>query len=78
MAVVVYSTPTCPHCRSAKRFLAERHIPFRDVDVSRSAQAARELVRRSGQTGVPVIDVNGTVIVGFDQTRLRRALGLSG
>ncbi len=76
MAVVLYSTPTCPHCRSAKRFLTERHIPFREVDVARSAQAAQELQRRSGQTGVPVIDVNGKVIVGFDQQRLVQALGL--
>ncbi|MDA8346680.1 MAG: glutathione S-transferase N-terminal domain-containing protein [Thermaerobacter sp.] len=76
MAVLVYTTPTCPHCRSAKRFLTERHIPFREVDVARSSQAAAELQRKSGQTGVPVIDVNGRVIVGFDQTRLIKALGL--
>lgn len=76
MAVVVYTTPTCPHCRSAKRFLTERRIPFREVDVARSAQAAAELQRKTGQTGVPVIDVNGRVIVGFDQSRLIQALGL--
>ena len=76
MAVLVYTTPTCPHCRSAKRFLTERRIPFREIDVTRSSQAAAELQRKSGQTGVPVIDVNGRLIVGFDQARLVRALGL--
>ncbi len=76
MAVLVYTTPTCPHCRAAKRFLAERHIPFREVDVARNAAAAAQLRLRSGQTGVPVIDVNGQVIVGFDQPRLVRALGI--
>lgn len=78
MSVLVYTTPTCPHCRTAKRFLAERQIPFREVDVTRSSQAAAELQRKSGQTGVPVIDVNGSVIVGFDQRRLVQALGLRG
>lgn len=76
MAVTVYTTPTCPYCRSAKRFLQERNIPFREVDVSRDPQAAAELVRRTGQTGVPVIDVNGEIIVGFDVARLQRALGV--
>ncbi len=76
MAVLVYTTPTCPHCRSAKRFLTERNIPFREIDVARSSQAAAELQRKSGQTGVPVIDVNGKVVVGFDQPRLIRELGL--
>ena len=76
--VAVYTTPTCSHCRTAKQFLRDRGIAFREVDVSRNEAAAREAVRKSGQTGVPVIDVNGTVIVGFDRTRLVRALGLRG
>ncbi|MBX5477291.1 MAG: glutaredoxin family protein [Clostridia bacterium] len=76
MAVTVYTTPTCPYCRSAKRFLQERNVPFREVDVSRDPRAAAELVRRTGQTGVPVIDVNGEIIVGFDVARLQRALGV--
>jgi glutaredoxin len=56
--------------------LTERRIPFREVNVAHSAQAAQELQRRSGQTGVPVIDVNGKIIIGFDQPRLVQALGL--
>jgi glutaredoxin 3 len=78
VAVTIYTTPTCPHCAAAKRFLKERSVPYREVDVSRSAAAAQEVVRRSGQMGVPVIDVNGRIIVGFDRPRLVQALGLRG
>ncbi len=77
MAVTVYSTPTCGYCVAAKRYLKQRSIAFRDVDVSRDARAAAEMVRKSGQSGVPVIDVNGKAIVGFDKARLNAALGLS-
>lgn len=58
--------------------MKERQVPFRDIDVSRNEAAAKELVRKSGQMGVPVIDVNGTIIVGFDRSRLVRALGIRG
>jgi glutaredoxin 3 len=78
LAVVVYTTPSCPHCRSAKRFLSERHIPFQEVDVTKSERSVQELKRKSGQTGVPVIDVNGKIIVGFNTTKLIQALGLRG
>ncbi|MBE3590343.1 MAG: glutathione S-transferase N-terminal domain-containing protein [Firmicutes bacterium] len=76
MAVTIYTTPTCPYCRSAKRYLQERGVPFREVDVARDPRAAVELVRKTGQTGVPVIEVNGEWIIGFDVARLQRALGL--
>ncbi|MDI3297960.1 MAG: Uxx-star family glutaredoxin-like (seleno)protein [Bacillota bacterium] len=76
VAVLVYTTPSCPYCRATKRFLAERKVPYREIDVSKSPAAAREVVRKSGQMGVPVIDVNGQIIVGFDRARLVRALGL--
>lgn len=76
--VTVYSTPTCTFCQAAKRYLKERNISFRDVDVSRDAKAASELVRRTGQQGVPVIDVNGKFIIGFDKPKLNAALGIRG
>jgi glutaredoxin len=60
----------------AKRYLRERGIKFRDVDVSRDAAAARDMVRRSGQQGVPVIDINGKIVVGFDRPKIDRLLGL--
>nr|WP_299027075.1 glutaredoxin family protein [uncultured Thermanaerothrix sp.] len=74
--VIVFSTPNCPFCNMAKRYLRERGIKFRDVDVSRDAAAARDMVRRSGQQGVPVIDINGNIVVGFDRPKIDRLLGL--
>jgi glutaredoxin-like YruB-family protein len=78
MAVTVYSTPTCGYCTAAKRYLKQCSIPFRDVDVSRDVRAAAEMERKTGQRGVPVIDVNGRAIVGFDKARLNAALGIRG
>lgn len=74
--VIVYSSPTCVWCMRAKTYLRSRGVPFRDVDVSRDPAAARNLVRRTGQMGVPVIEVDGRPIVGFDQAPIDSALGL--
>ncbi|GIV20631.1 MAG: NrdH-redoxin [Armatimonadota bacterium] len=74
--VIVFSTPNCPYCNMAKRYLRERGIRFRDVDVSRDPAAARDMVRRSGQQGVPVIDINGKIVVGFDRNKINQLLGL--
>jgi glutaredoxin 3 len=76
MGVTVYSTPTCGFCNAAKRYLAQKRIRFREVDVSKDARAADEIARRAGQRVVPVIDVNGRLIVGFDKRRLNAALGI--
>jgi len=67
MTVKVYSTPTCPWCTVAKNYLKSRNVPFEDIDVSRNRTAAVEMVQKSGQRGVPVIDIDGSIIVGFDQ-----------
>lgn len=75
--VLVFTTPTCPWCNRAKAYLRQRHVTFREVDVSRDRAAARDLVRRTGQMGVPVIDINGRPIVGFDRPQIDRLLGLS-
>ncbi|MGM5487819.1 MAG: glutaredoxin family protein [Nanobdellota archaeon] len=72
--VTVYSTQTCPACHHAKRFLQSQNIAFQEVDVGRDRNAAMDMVKRSGQMGVPVIEVDGSMIVGFDESRLRRAL----
>ncbi|MBN1201337.1 MAG: NrdH-redoxin [Anaerolineae bacterium] len=74
--VIVFSTPTCPHCTTAKRYLRQRGVRFRDVDVSRDAAAARDMVRRSGQQGVPVIDIGGRIVVGFNRVEVDRLLDL--
>jgi glutaredoxin-like YruB-family protein len=74
--VIVFSTPTCPHCRTAKRYLKTKGVRFTNVDVSRDTRAARDMVRISGQQGVPVIQINGKPIVGFDRVKIDRLLEL--
>ncbi len=74
--VIVFTTPTCSWCRRAKDYLRQQRVTFREVDVSRDAAAARDLVRRTGQTGVPVIEIDGRPIVGFDKPTIDRLLGL--
>ncbi len=74
--VIVFSTPTCTYCNQAKRFLREHNVRFTDVDVSRDERAARDLQRRTGQIGVPVILVNNRPIVGFDKPTLLQLLNI--
>ncbi|HLC55602.1 MAG TPA: glutaredoxin domain-containing protein [Candidatus Nanoarchaeia archaeon] len=74
--VKVYSTPVCPWCHKAKEFLKEHHIPFTDINVAEDSKAAQEMTEKSGQMGVPVIDVDGTIIVGYDVGALKKALSL--
>ncbi|MDI3474065.1 MAG: glutaredoxin 3 [Candidatus Woesearchaeota archaeon] len=74
--VKVYSTPNCPYCAMTKEFLAQNNIPFEDIDVSRDREAAMEMIQKSGQTGVPVIDIDGNIVIGFDLYRIKRYLGL--
>ncbi|MDA8438960.1 MAG: glutaredoxin family protein [Propionibacterium sp.] len=75
--VLVFTTPTCSWCQRLKTYLRERNVQFREIDVSRDATAARDLVRRTGQMGVPVIEIDGRPIVGFDKPQIDRLLGLS-
>lgn len=74
--VKVYSTPTCPWCIRAKQFLTENNIAFENYDVSVDQDKAQEMIDKSGQMGVPVIDIEGEIIVGFDKERIRQALGI--
>lgn len=74
MKIKVYSTPTCPWCTVTKNYLASKNIAYEDVDVSRDRQAAMEMIQKSGQRGVPVIDINGNIIVGFDQKTIDRLI----
>jgi len=74
MAVSVYSTPSCVYCRKVKEYLRERQVKFRDYDVSRDERKAEEMMHKSRQAGVPVIDFNGTILVGFDKGRLDRLI----
>ena len=74
--VIVYSTPTCPYCDMAKNFLKENKVEFSEFDVSIDQEKAQEMIRKSGQTGVPVLDIDGTIIVGFDVDKIKAALKL--
>jgi len=74
--VRIYSTPTCPHCIRAKQFLKESGIEFEDLDVSSNDALADEMIDKSGQMGVPVLDIDGQIIVGFDKERIKRVLGI--
>ncbi|NQT95721.1 MAG: NrdH-redoxin [Candidatus Omnitrophica bacterium] len=74
--VLVYSTPTCPHCIRTKEFLKTNNIIFEDIDVSDNTEKGEEMVERSGQMGVPVIDIDGKLIIGFDQQAIKEALGI--
>ncbi|HEY1390997.1 MAG TPA: thioredoxin [Ktedonobacterales bacterium] len=75
-SVTVFSTPTCPWCARLKAYLRQHNIAFKDVDVSRDAAAAQQMVSRSGQMGVPQDWIDGQVVVGFDRKRVDILLGL--
>lgn len=74
MSVVVYTTPTCGFCQQVKAYLNQRGVPFAEYDVSRDPQAAAEMVRLSGQRGVPVVLIDGQVVVGFNQPLIDQLL----
>ena len=73
--VKIYSTPTCPWCKKVKEYLSSKSIDFEDVDVASDEGARNEMVEKSGQMGVPVLDIDGKIIVGFDQEAINEALG---
>jgi len=74
--VKVYSTSPCPYCIRAKQFLKDNNIVFEDLDVSGNQAAAEEMIQKSGQMGVPVLDIDGEIIVGFDKEKIKSALGI--
>jgi glutaredoxin 3 len=78
MNITIYTTPTCGYCHQAKRFLAERGVKFEERDVSRDRAAADEMVRLTGQMGVPVIVIDGQPIIGFDRPRLEALIARGG
>jgi len=74
MSVTIYSTPSCGYCNVAKKYFKENNIQFTDFNVMINPQKAQEMVNKSGQRGVPVIDINGKIIVGFNQTEIEKSL----
>ncbi len=74
--VTVYSTPTCSWCTTLKNYLNDKKIKYTDIDVSGDHNAAREMVKKSGQQGVPQTEIDGQMIVGFDKSRINKLLGI--
>jgi len=74
--ILIYSTPQCHFCKATKAFLTKHNIPFTDIDVSEDKALQREMIEKSNQMGVPVIDIDGKIVVGFDEERLKMILGI--
>ena len=75
--VTIYSSPTCHFCHMVKDFFAENNITYTDRDVATDPTAIKEAVEKSGQMGVPVIDIDGNIVVGFNEPELKRLLNIS-
>lgn len=76
LQVTVYTTRTCPHCTTVKNHLTRKGVPFKEVDVSRDTQAASDLQRRTGRTGVPQTDINGTFVLGANIPQINKLIGI--
>ena len=74
MNVKVYSTKFCPYCKMAKEFLKDRKIPFEEINVQEDPEAARHMIEKSGQVGVPVIEIDGQMIIGFNTEQIKKLL----
>ena len=77
-SVTIYSTPTCVYCNMAKSFFKTNGVTFADFDVSTDLDKRKEMIDKTGQMGVPVIDIGGEVVIGFDEPKLRESLGIKG
>lgn len=75
--VKIYTTPTCPYCAMTKAFLRENGVEFEEINVADDRAAAMEMMEKSGQMSVPVLDINGEIIVGFNREAVKKALKLS-
>jgi len=74
--VIIYSTPTCPYCKQVKEYFKEKAIEYKDIDVANDSTKAQEMIDKSGQMGVPVADIEGEIIIGFDKAKIDQTLGL--
>lgn len=74
--VLLFTTPTCSYCKTAKRYLRQQNVRFKEIDITRDKSAARDVKRKSGQQGVPVLFIGSKVVVGFDRPKIDKLLGL--
>lgn len=72
MNITIYTTPTCVYCQMAKKFFGENNISYSEKNVAMDSEAREEMIKKSGQMGVPVIDIDGEIIIGFDKSRLEK------
>lgn len=76
MTITIYSTPSCTYCKQAKEFLTSHGVAFEDIDVSVDAARRDEMVDKSGQLGVPVFDIDGQVVVGYNEQLISKMVGI--
>ena len=74
--VIIYTTPTCVYCKAAKEFFKEHNVVYEEKDVSKDEQARETMVKKSGMMAVPVIDIAGTIVIGFDRAKVSQLLGI--
>lgn len=75
--VKIYSTPTCVYCKTLKEYLSRNSVEFQDVDVSKNEKDLQEMIKLSGQMGVPVVDIDGEIVIGFDKVKIDNLLKIS-
>ena len=76
--VLVYSTETCPYCKMVEGYLKDKGVKFEEINVTNDQEKAKEMVEKSGQMGVPVIDIDGEIIIGFNQPKIEETLKAKG
>lgn len=76
VTVKVYSTPICPWCTRVKEFLKQNNVEFEDINVAQDQEKAQKMIQKSGQTGVPVVEIDGQIVIGFDEAKLKSLLKL--
>ncbi|MBC7074294.1 glutaredoxin family protein [Candidatus Parcubacteria bacterium] len=74
--IKIYTTPTCPFCQMAKEYLKEKGFEFEEIDVSIDERAAQEMIEKSGQMGVPVIEIDDQIVIGFDKEKIDKILNI--
>ena len=74
MKIIIYSTPNCPYCIKAKEYLKEKGVEFEEIDISKDQEAAQDIMKRSKQMSVPVIEINGELVIGFDKEKIDKLL----
>lgn len=72
--ITIYTTPTCGFCHMAKDYFKSKEVEYDEKDVTKDAEAYKEIMEKSGQLGVPVIDISGSIIIGFDKPKIDSAL----